>query len=65
MCFSRIYRQTSPYLIFCTRQRLHELPVDSFVYENCSRNVDTFTEFCSGYATLIGDKKIYDLADNK
>merc|ERR1711971_318413 len=42
------------------RQRLHELPVDSFVYENCSRNVDTFTEFCSRYATLTGEKMIYN-----
>ena len=22
--------------------------VDSFVYENCSHNVDTFSEFCTG-----------------
>ena len=28
--------------------KIHELPVDSFVYENCSLNVDTLTEFCSG-----------------
>ena len=34
------------------RNRLHELPVDSFVYENCSVNVDTFSEFCSGHAVL-------------
>ncbi|XP_023331904.1 uncharacterized protein LOC111704026 isoform X2 [Eurytemora carolleeae] len=27
---------------------IHEIQVDSFVYENCSRNVDTFTEFCTG-----------------
>ena len=27
---------------------LHELPVDSFVYENCSFNVDPATEFCTG-----------------
>jgi len=46
------------------RQRLHELPVDSFVYENCSSNVDTFTEFCSGYATLTGSKRIYTFENN-
>ena len=34
--------------------------MDSFVYENCSRNVDTFTEFCSGYPTLTGEKIIYN-----
>ena len=27
---------------------IHELPVDSFVYENCSLNVDTLSEFCTG-----------------
>merc|ERR1712142_380929 len=26
----------------------HETLVDSFVYENCSHGVDTFTEFCTG-----------------
>ena len=51
-------------LIFHFRQRLHELPVDSFVYENCSSNVDTFTEFCSGYATLTGSKRIYTFENN-
>ena len=28
--------------------KIHELPVDSFVYENCSLNVDTLSEFCTG-----------------
>ena len=26
----------------------HEAVVDSFVYENCSHGIDTFTEFCTG-----------------
>ena len=30
------------------RLKVHELPVDAFVYENCSLNVDTFHEFCTG-----------------
>ena len=29
-------------------RNVHELPVDAFVYENCSTNVDTMTEFCTG-----------------
>ena len=29
-------------------KNVHELPVDAFVYENCSINVDTMTEFCTG-----------------
>ena len=28
----------------------HEAVVDSFVYENCSHGVDTFTEFCTGWS---------------
>ena len=32
---------------------LHELPVDSFVYENCSLNVDTLTEFCTGRLNIL------------
>ena len=39
--------------------------MDSFVYENCSRNVDTFTEFCSGYATLTGEKMIYNREEDR
>ena len=35
------------------------------MYENCSRNVDTFTEFCSGYATLTGEKKIYNREEDR
>jgi len=30
-------------------ENIHELPVHSFVYENCSNNVDTFSEFCTGF----------------
>ena len=30
-------------------RNVHELPVDAFVYENCSINVDTLTEFCTGF----------------
>jgi len=29
-------------------RKIHEIQVDSFVYENCSNNVDTFSEFCTG-----------------
>merc|ERR1712200_88550 len=29
-------------------ENIHEIEVDAFVYENCSTNVDTFTEFCTG-----------------
>lgn len=36
------------------RKQVHELPVDSFVYENCSVNVDTMTEFCTGSAITQG-----------
>ena len=32
---------------------IHELPVDSFVYENCSLNVDTLTEFCTGRLNIL------------
>jgi hypothetical protein len=36
-------------LFFLQSPRLaHETAVDAFVYENCSRNVNTFTEFCTG-----------------
>ena len=28
-------------------ETVHEIPVDSFVYENCSLNIDTQTEFCA------------------
>lgn len=30
------------------RRNVHELPVDAFVYENCSISVDTLSEFCTG-----------------
>ena len=29
--------------------------VDSFVYENCSHNVDTFSEFCTGKYEEVDD----------
>ena len=43
------------------RNVLHEQAVDSFVYENCTSNVDTFTEFCTGHALLQGAKLVYDM----
>ena len=43
------------------RRNIHELPVDSFVYENCSVNVDTFTEFCTGSAITQGKMSEYRL----
>ena len=36
----------------CFIRNVHELPVDAFVYENCSVNVDTMTEFCTGAKQL-------------
>ena len=39
---------------------LRERAVDSFVYENCTSTVDTFTEFCTGHALLQGARLIYD-----
>lgn len=41
------------------RREIHELPVDAFVYENCSVNVDTFTEFCTGSPITQGNLKEY------
>ena len=34
-------------------RNVHELPVDAFVYENCSINVDTLTEFCTGFEVFL------------
>eukprot|EP00092_Neocalanus_flemingeri_P085849 GFUD01108081.1.p1 GENE.GFUD01108081.1~~GFUD01108081.1.p1 ORF type:complete len:485 (+),score=107.24 GFUD01108081.1:73-1455(+) len=41
------------------RRNIHELPVDAFVYENCSVNVDTLTEFCTGSAITQGKMSVY------
>jgi hypothetical protein len=29
-------------------ENIHELAVDAFVYENCSANMDSLVEFCTG-----------------
>ena len=47
------------------RQRVHELPVDAFVYENCSVNVDTRTEFCTGSAIAQGKMREYSYKEPK
>jgi hypothetical protein len=44
----------SPWLytvVFFSREfseNIHELAVDAFVYENCSANMDSLVEFCTG-----------------
>jgi len=45
----------------------HEAVVDSFVYENCSHGVDTFTEFCTGSKLLTAYTMEYQYSqgDNK
>ena len=43
------------------RARVHELPVDSYVYENCSTGVDTRTEFCTGHPVTQGGMVVWDL----
>ena len=43
------------------RARVHELPVDSYVYENCSTGVDTRTEFCTGHPITQGGMVVWDL----
>jgi len=40
-------------------KNVHELPVDAFVYENCSINVDTMTEFCTGTPITRGKMAVY------
>jgi hypothetical protein len=35
-------------------KRAHEAVVDAFVYENCSKSIDTWTEFCTGAPILSG-----------
>ena len=34
-----------------------ESAVDSYVYENCSKGIDTFTEFCTGDQTNLSSAK--------
>jgi hypothetical protein len=34
--------------------------VDAFVYENCSLNVDTFSEFCTGAKISSGYGQVWD-----
>ena len=33
---------------------MHETAVDAFVYENCSLNIHTFSEFCTGAPIISG-----------
>ena len=35
-------------------EEAHEAVVDSFVYENCSKSINTWTEFCTGVPILSG-----------
>ena len=41
---------------------IHELPVESFVYENCSLNVDTLSEFCTGKLQYFTSPTLYSSA---
>ena len=44
--------------------RVHELPVDAYVYENCSKGVDTLSEFCTGFPITQGKMVEYRYKDN-
>lgn len=46
-------------------RNVHELPVDAFVYENCSINVDTLTEFCTGTPITRGKMAVYNYNPNR
>lgn len=42
----------------------HEAVVDSFVYENCSRNIQTQTEFCSGAPIVSSFGQVWRLDES-
>ena len=41
----------------------HEAVVDAFVYENCSKGVDTRTEFCTGVPVTASFGQIWDIVE--
>jgi len=39
--------------------KAHEAVVDAFVYENCSKSINTWTEFCTGVPILSGYGQVW------
>ena len=44
---------------------IHEAVVDSFLYENCSTNVNPMTEFCTGVPVVRGYAQVWDWSNDQ
>ena len=57
-------------ILFCfrilrTQPAIREAIVDSFLYENCSANINIQTEFCTGVPIVGGYGQIWTLENNE